>query len=285
MLAPQCDYLIPFNDALLLLWSSIAPPTSIDTAYGFLELINVFAEGRGYYEDDPRVTIDTFGIEVADFTTKENWDQYPIVGHHLHVWDATEAYVDACVKDLYKTNKAVAEDEELQDWITAAGDPDIGNVQGIGAINSRADLAAFLTSMVYRITVHGCARLMPSANPALSFIPNFPPCLQSSKIPSPVDALTLTDILDYMPKTGTIGEMMTFYNTFAFSAPYKPFLPLGGNDDELFFDAQQTGANQALIDFRNTVEQFITTYTAAIQQPESIAQAPQHFQWPLNIET
>ena len=50
---------------------------------------------------------------------------------------------------------------------------------------ARAELAGVLTSILYRVTVHGAGSLNPSVNPTLTFVSNFPPCLQSAKIPSP----------------------------------------------------------------------------------------------------
>ena len=48
-----------------------------------------------------------------------------------------------------------------------------------------AELSEVLTSILYRVTVHGAGSLTPSVNPALSFVSNFPPCLQSADIPEP----------------------------------------------------------------------------------------------------
>ena len=52
-LGPQSNFLIPFDDALIVLWQYIAPPTSISTAFQFLTLANQFAVGRGFFDDDP----------------------------------------------------------------------------------------------------------------------------------------------------------------------------------------------------------------------------------------
>jgi hypothetical protein len=112
----------------------------------------------------------------------------------------------------------------------------------------------------------------------LSFVPNMPPCLQRSDIPNPAEDIGTRELLTYLPKTGTIGEMTTFLFTFVFSAPYVPFLPLAGNTTELIWpNGLSDPRNAALVDFRNFMQNFMQEY----EQPH---QALLH-QWPRNIET
>jgi hypothetical protein len=69
---------------------------------------------------------------------------------------------------------------------------------------------------------------------------------------------------------------VSFYDIFSFSAPYIPVVPYKGPEDELFFDqAVHPAANQALIQFRNTVQSVIREL-----QPDWA----QIGQWPRNIE-
>ena len=71
--------------------------------------------------------------------------------------------------------------------------------------------------------------------------------------------------------------MMTFYFTFAFSAPYVPFIPNEGPDADLFYPGGVNAPrNKALIKFRQKLEAFINKY-----QEED----PQIHQWPRNVET
>jgi len=117
-----------------------------------------------------------------------------------------------------------------------------------------------------------------TANPAMTFIPNFPPCLQNSTIPEPDALLDMQTLLSYLPRTGTIGLMVTFYFTFAFSQPYDAFVPEGGIDENLYFGDgdRQDPRNLALIRFRESLVAFMNNY-----QPDR----PQIHQWPLNVET
>ncbi|HEU4656312.1 MAG TPA: lipoxygenase family protein, partial [Capillimicrobium sp.] len=277
LLAPQSKYLIPFDQALLSLWPDIAPPTSLSSGDELLELANAYAAGRSFFDDDPKPTLERLGLRAADFTARTRWDRYPVVGRLLEVWDLVEAYVGACVEASYRSDAAVAADEDLQRWIATASAPDGGNVRGLPAMNGRAALARVLTSLVYRVTVHGVSRLNSTSNPALTFVANFPHCLQRTDIPHPHEKLGTRRLLSYLPNTATIGEALSFYFTFAFSTPYEPFIPLHGPAAELFFPGGASAPrNRALVELRRGLARFIDGY-----QPD----APQLFQWPRNIET
>ncbi|HEY7269578.1 MAG TPA: hypothetical protein VH951_07100, partial [Dehalococcoidia bacterium] len=64
LLAPQSNFLIPFDDVLLAAWGPLAPPTSLTTAEDFLALANDYATGRTYFEDDPTTTIEQLGLRA-----------------------------------------------------------------------------------------------------------------------------------------------------------------------------------------------------------------------------
>jgi hypothetical protein len=276
-LAPQSKYAIPFDDLLVLLWPHIAPPTSISNALEFLQLANDYSAGRSYFDDDPKTTLTNLGLVEADFTVHTPWDQYPVAQHLLAVWSLTETYVNSVVQATYTSDAAVAADHDLQAWITASSCPDGGNIRGLPEMNSRAALASVLTSLLYRVTVHGISRLNSTANPALTFVANLPHCLQRCDIPAPNAKLLTKELLSYLPYTKTIGEAVNFYFTFVFSPPYEPFIPLTGVDTDLFFPGDERDSRDiALIQFRIGLAEFIDRY-----QPDT----PQRFQWPLNIET
>ena len=277
LLAPQSKFAIPFDDVLLVLWSQIAPPTSIANGGEFLGLADDYAAGRSYFDDDPKATLSKLGLVEADFTRRAPWDQYPVVRRLLAVWDLVATYVNNYVQATYRSDASVAGDRYLQTWIAASSASDQGNIRGLPRMNSRAALESVLTSLLYRVSVHGISRLNSTANPALTFTANFPHCLQRTDIPGPRARLSTRALLSYLPNTETIGEAVNFYFTFVFSTPYEPFIPLGGVDTELFFPggARDT-RNRALMRFRNGLAAFINDY-----QPGT----PQRFQWPRNIET
>ncbi len=277
MLAPQAKYLISFDQALLAQWTSIAPPTSLTTADQFLALCNAFADGRQFFEDDPQATLDRMGLRERDFTDREPWDRFPVARKMLAIYGLVERYVRACVRASYATDAAVAGDQALQAWMAASSAPDGGNVQGLPALTSRAALVRVLTSLLNRVTIHGASRLNSTPNPALSFVGNFPHCLQRTDIPGPRTEIDTPTLLSYLPNTKTIGQALDFYFIFAFSTPYEPAIPLGGPGADLFYPGGPgSPRNRALIELRKALAAFIRA-----EQPDM----PQLYQWPRNIET
>jgi Lipoxygenase len=291
----QSDYLIAFDQFLLLDWS-IAPPTSFTSSRQFLKLADAFAVGRNFFDDDPGDTIARLGLRREDFTRASDWDEYPVVRNLLTLYDITAKYVDAVVEAFYPHDASVASDKALQRWIAASGAPDGGNVRGLPAMNTRDALKRVLTSLIYRVTAHGASRLNQAANPALSFTANFPPCLQNTTIPlaatpmvfktddsSPPGTMSLSD---FLPNTGTIGELTAFLFTFIYSAPYKPFIPAEGIHQDLSFTGGPPGkaeiCNKALVQYRRDLEGFIDLYAKESNVPGVPAQI---HQWELNIET
>ena len=147
------------------------------------------------------------------------------------MWDLVRTYVDAFVQATYPSDASVAADQSLQTWIATAASADAttgGNIRGLPTMDSRDALRRTLTSHVYRITSHGISRLNSTANPALTFVANYPHCLQRTDIPGPRAAISTKTLLSYLPKTDTIGQSLNFYFIFAFSPPYESFIPLGG---------------------------------------------------------
>jgi Lipoxygenase len=290
----QSDYLIGFDQFLLLDWS-IAPPTSFTSSRQFLALCDTFAIGRNFFDDDPRDTIARLGLRREDFTRTADWDEYPVVRDLLTLYDITAKYVGTVVAAFYPDDASVAGDDALHRWIAASGARDGGNVRGLPAMTTQAALKRVLTSLIYRVTAHGSSRLNQAANPALSFTANFPPCLQNTTIPpastpvvfktgpaSPPGAMSLAD---FLPNTGTIGELTAFLFTFIYSAPYKPFIPLEGIHQDQSFTGRAGAAdlaNQALVQYRRDLEAFIDRYAAESNVPGVPAQI---HQWELSIET
>ncbi len=286
ILAPQSKYIIGFNDVLVLLWKNAAPPTSITTANQFLELIDFYAKDREFFDDDPTITIENLGLSQSDFTISKPWDMYPIVGYLLSIWEIVKEYVDVFVEHTYANDNEIQKDSELQAWILAAGKKEKGNIKGLPPMDNKEALKRVLTSILYRITAHGISRVDNTANPALTFVGNYPPCLQRSLIPEPTSSFSTEELLQYLPNTGTIGEMITFYYTFVYSAPYEPIIPLRGKHDDLFFtDDNNDPRNVALVTFRTKLIEFMENYTLDNKIPDIPANTAQIHQWPMNVET
>ena len=291
----QSDYLIGFDQFLLLDWS-IAPPTSFTTSKGFLSLLDAFAEGRQFFDDDPEVTLDQFGLRREDFTSgADGWDEYPVVRYVLALFDTTATYVGTVVEAFYGSDAAVASDQALQRWREASAAPGGGNIRGLPPLDSLAALKRVLTSLVFRVTAHGASRMSQGVNPVISFVPNFPPCLQDAHLPSPdtpivfkADGLAppgARSLSGFLPNTGSIGQLIAFSFIFIYSPPYKPFIPVGGIKTDLSFTGDPgivDICNQALIQYRRDLQDFMALYASI----SNVAGPPaQLHQWPLNIET
>lgn len=276
LLDPQSKSLIGFDATLLLLWKKIGPPTSFSSPELFLELTNEFAKGRSFFDDDPKVTLNKLGLKEKDFSINEAWDQYPIVQMLLKIWDYSETFATKFVHETYTSNAEIVEDTQLQNWIKESTNPAQGNVRGLPLMENRENLTKVLSSLIYRVAAHGNSRQLNSLSDALCFVSNYPPCLQDARIPAPQETLDLQRILRYMPNTGTIGEMMTFYFIFTYSVPYNPLIPLFGVHADLYFDDPNDPRNKALIEFRESIQGFIEGYDPA---------APMIHQWPASIET
>jgi len=160
-------------------------------------------------------------------------------------------------------------------------------------ISTRDELAKILTSILYRVTVHGAGSMNPAVNPVLSFVSNYPPCLQRDDIPHPEEDVRST-LLEYLPHTGTIGGMTTFYYTFVYSQPYTPLIPSGGAEADPYFPKSQPGCNQALFAYRTAISAFAGEYliawNKALDEIRGTTGAPPKYaenqagQWPSSIE-
>ncbi len=278
LLEPRMKYLMAFDNALLLLWKQAGPPTSIGTSEEFIALCNEYAKGRKFTDDEPKVALKKQGLDPEKFKRgNQAWGAYPLVGNMLDIWDISEEYIRTFVEETYPSNQSVKEDAQLQAWMKASSDPEEGNVMGIPTIDSKKALVGMLTNLIYRLSTHGTSRLERTANPALSFLSNFPPCLQNANIPSPDMELSTKDILEYLPRTGTMGGMITFYYTFIFSAPYESLIPIEGVEEKLHFpDGLKDKRNQALVKYRTQYAKFIQSYDPV---------SPTVHQVPANIET
>jgi hypothetical protein len=293
LLRPQSHSLINFNYVLLsLLWGKIAPPTPVDGYLSLLKLLNKFAEKRAFFDDDPHNELKARKLDAKDFTKGKDWDAYPVVGYMLEIWKHTHEFVKAVVPAIYPTDTEVASDADLQKWLTASGNSSEGNVKGLRDVQTRAELEEVLTSLLYRVNVHGAGSLSPSVNPALAFVANFPPCLQSAEIPKPTEQ---PDLLEVLPNTRSIGGMTTFVFTFAYSTPYAALIPDGGVILDPWFPPSQQKCNAALATFREQIATFVDGYVTEWNEalarirggpPSSIPAyaADQYGQWPSSIE-
>jgi hypothetical protein len=297
LLIQQSQSLIDFDFALMTeIWDTISPPTPVNGPKALVPLLDTFAKGRSFFDDDPMSELQSRGITKEDFTVKNDWDAYPVVGDLLNIWKIAEGFVEPVVDVFYASDDSVKNDAGLQAWFTASRDPLDGNV-ALPPIETCDELKSVLTSLLYRVTVHGAGSLTPTVNPALAFISNFPPCLQSTDIPEPDVKLSPKELLARLPNTGTCGGMTTFYFTFAYTDPYVPAIPKGGvNFDPYWVPPEsEPKLNAALVTYRENIRAFVDGYVKDWNEelariggwiagdPPAYAEQ-QYEQWPRSIE-
>lgn len=290
MIAHQADFVIGFDQFLLIDWA-IAPPTSIADSDAFLKLTDAYAAGRPFFADDPLNVLAAQGLTADMFTSAAPFDLYPVARYLLDIFANVRSYAAEIVAAVYPDDAAVAGDAALQAWFAASRRSDGGNVTSLPAVTTKAILTDVLTSLIFRITAHGIARTAPSANPALTWVSNFPPCLEDSRLPDPATPMTMVELLAFMPKTKTMGQMINFLMTFGYSPPYIPFIPIAGVDADLpFSGAEGAACNAAVVAFRRRLRIFMTFYfadsnvqTAPARMDFQVTRA-QAEQWELNIE-
>ena len=236
------------------------------------------------------------------------WNLYPIAHYLVSIYRAAARYVGAVVASLYPTPASIVNDAALQRWVQASATD--GNVQGLPVpLTTPAQLAGVLTSLIYRITAHGLGRLAPTGNPGLSWVGNFPPCLEDSRIPDPLDPTGTGATVSVSrsddgavarfpcPRPARSAECSASFSPLASTAPIDSLIPMesanttGLQDVELHpFTDLPPACDAALQTFRAEITGFIRYFMAdmnALNLPAAMnfsATTEAIHQWPRNIE-
>ena len=192
------DYLIFDDTGAADMFALIAPPSSVGHRESVLRFADMFAKGREFFDDDPKIELAHNGLEEAIFSEKRAWDGFGLVQNLLKIWNICERFITAFVDNTYRDDLAVAADTKLNDWMVASAVQ--GNIRGLPKLDNKAALTRLLTSLIYRITAHGVGRLQRDADPWLTFVANFPPCLQRTDLPRPSAPLGTRELLKYLPE-------------------------------------------------------------------------------------
>ena len=72
------------------------------------------------------------------------------------------------VRASYASDSSVQEDKPLQAWVKDSGSSGSGNVAGLPELTTVGSLVDVLTSLIYRVTVHGRSRLNSCAEPSVN---------------------------------------------------------------------------------------------------------------------
>ncbi len=193
------------------------------------------------------------------------------------LWGAIGEFIAGMVRHLYKSDADVREDFELQAWLAVLAAPDGCNIEGMpndGALNTRLELADFLTQIIY-ISSAQHASVNNGQYDLFGFVPNVPGHMLSPA-PSTKDPLSEEFVARSLPYKRASEEQIGF--TEVLSAPTK--MPLGGYAKTFFdgdpavhehiarFQARLRSVGQA-IDARNARLEVPYTY----MHPKTVAQS------------
>ena len=205
------------------------------------QMMNAFAAGRNFFDDDPRHDDRTARPARGGLHPVLTAERYPVVRHLLAaVIRRPTTMSTAVVNAFYPRRRGVAVRQALQSWIAPRARPSGGNVRGLPEMTTRA--ALIRRAHQPDLPRHGARLRRGSTRPSIrsdhlrrrifrpacrtqQFRPANTPFVFKTDSRSPAGAASLAD---YLPYTGTIGEMITFLFTFSYSPPYIPFIPLAG---------------------------------------------------------
>ena len=251
-------------------FATIAPPTSIVDPIDLLKLLDNFAKGRRYSDDDPNNQLAWNGIEAKDFSSNPPtapWDLFPAARNLIAYLEPVPRFRSGLLwENIIPTDDAVRKDDALQKWMKASADPKQGNIHGLPPMDNKKALNDVLVSYIYRITAHGVSRLPRTADPWLTFVANFPPCLQRDDLPSPDAALSTSELLKYLPNLRTIAEICQFYFIFVFAGPFQPLLAGGRLSDDLYFPTKD-GLDTPTIAYQDRIIEFAVEFDKANTPP------------------
>jgi len=240
------------------------------------------------------------GIRVEDHTSCGNnandskaskcadWDQFPFAGLFLKIEQLAASFANSAISVLYKKNKDIKKDLQLQALVFSMEAKDGGNLGTVtpsGKMETVDDLKDLVTTYMYNVLVHGAARTTNLVGP--SFPPNFIPSLMS------VDFLednndkeyTIQELMNIMPNTHVMGELTVFTSFFERTTPYIPLIPVEGSDTDLLFDNEDL--NNASIELREGFEKLIGDLPNLSGLEDTFPNSPLSDlnQWPQNSES
>jgi arachidonate 15-lipoxygenase len=135
---------------------------------------------------------------------------YPYRDDALLHWDALHDWVHAVVATYY-TDADVARDSEIQAFFAEVGAPDGGRIQGIGTIDTVAELVDAFTHLIFTGSVQHAAVNFPQKN-LMSFAPNMPLAgfaPAPTKVDQPPTAwLEMLPPLSIAQYQGMLGQML-----------------------------------------------------------------------------
>ena len=283
MLNPMTKFTMQFNTAVLEnSWATLGMMPYYNSGLGQFRSVmkgwNTMAEKIPYYKLLPSAILPEAGIAKSDFTDLLDWDKYPLMKFQLACEEAARKFVSQYIHHLYRDDKSVLEDVQLQNFFEAMQDPERGNVQATlsGRLSTIEDLDSFLLPYMYGTIVHGSAR-MKRYILAGSAIPNNIASFMSTELVDrgPTAEYSMSSILTSLPDTATLAQQYQFTTFFQATDNFASLLDdVGERTAPYSCDALNQIFQQLQADVLEIYEEGY--YAAEIGE--------NHSKWPLNQE-
>ncbi|XP_032940134.1 polyunsaturated fatty acid lipoxygenase ALOX15B-like [Catharus ustulatus] len=164
-----------------------------------------------------------------------------IPGYHYRddataIWEAIDSYVQAIVSLFYPGDAAVAEDEELQDWVGEIFRYGVLGNQGSGfpsRLGSRPELVRFLTMIIFCCSARHAAVNSGQYDYA-AWMPNTPGSLQRPPPAAPEEA-TEELLVATMPGPAATGALLALLSVVSYEGGEPR--PLGRRSQDLLLSA------------------------------------------------
>ena len=225
LLEPQSQSLIDFDFVLLMtemLGHDLAANAGAGSNGAAGAARHVRRRAATFFDDDPlqRAAKPRDRRQATSRSRRKDWDAYPVVGDLLDIWEICRGVRDGGRRrPLHERHRrgerhGPAGMDDREPAIRRTGNIRLPDDPDATTLDRGADEPP--------LPGHRARGRKPDpsvVNPALAFVSNFPPCLQSTEIPEP--GIKLSDARAARRDCRTrarCGGMTTFYFTFAYSS-------------------------------------------------------------------
>jgi len=125
-------------------------------------------------------------------------------------------YAKAVIDAAYPSDKAVADDQEVQAFAAALVSPhgsNLGRINEANQLKTKAQLSKFVEDYVTIVLTHGSAHLQDYSMRVLNVALN-PPRLGRQTAPNPEKQYSPREFMEWMPTTGSAARQYTFVANF-----------------------------------------------------------------------